>query len=127
MGFQGTGNPRATKYAQYGSKVSVHYRQLANYQKYHRLAIEKLSKIWGTPLVCYECRCNIFEMLQVNHLLNFSTKMSGVKLWRHVLNLSDEQAHREFNILCVLCNWRHFVERKYGVQYSIEYKGKAQQ
>lgn len=125
IGFIGTGNPKASKYAIYGSKVSKHKRHLAYYQRSRQQALEKLARVWNTTLVCSQCACSIQSVLQVNHLQDFKTKQSGAKLWRLVLSLPDLEAKERFDIRCSLCNWKHFLERKYSVQYNIEWRGEG--
>jgi hypothetical protein len=126
--YRGAGNPRASKYAAYGSKRSEHLRQLENYQKARIAALERLAEAWHTGLHCIVCKCDQFDLLQVNHINGAVGKQqrAGATLWRKILKTSLDDLLREFNILCAACNWIHFLQKKHKCRYKLEWRGKVE-
>lgn len=123
IGYTGSGNPKAGKYAVYGSKVSEHRRQLDGYQRYRTLALAKLAKLWETKVVCIRCGCDHLLLLQVNHRNGRGRSEASAKLWRKVIKLSDADAKNQFDIRCFLCNWAYYVQMKYRCSYQIAWGG----
>ena len=118
-GFKGTGNPRASEYAVYGSKKSENLRHLAYYQRVRLKALARLGN------KCVNCGCDELSALQVNHLKDFSTNQSGAVLWRHILKISEEELRAGFDLRCELCNWHFFMQQKYpNLSYSVEWRGR---
>lgn len=127
LAFTGSGNPRAGKYAEYGSKRSEHLRQLANYQRYKLQALEKLARLYNSRVQCRNCECDHLPLLQINHLQRRQIKNeTGAKLWRLILRLSDEEAKQRFDIRCQICNWLYSLEERHAVKYDILWRGKVE-
>lgn len=126
--YKGTGNPRATKYAAYGSKLSQHARQLDNYQRYRKEALERLAEAWHTDVHCIVCKCDQYDLLQINHIKGATNKKqrTGATLWRKIIRTGLDDLLQEFNILCAACNWVDFIQKKYKCCYKVAWHGKAE-
>lgn len=125
IGFRGAGNPKASCYAAYGSKVSQNLRQLERYQKLRKEVLERIAQVRGVPLCCGQCGCDHYQILQANHLVDFKSKQSGVALWRHILKISDEELRGKFDIRCELCNWHFHLQQKHpDLVFTVEWKGR---
>jgi hypothetical protein len=94
------------------------YRLATNKERTRKLKIAALTLVAkGKPIACEECGCDELVLLQINHI-----KGGGGREFR---NLKSKNVAREvvmkrrdisdLNILCVLCNWAHYIKLKYGV------------
>lgn len=94
--------------------------------EWRKRAIDKL----GGPR-CRECGCDVYDILEINHVNgggNVDRKENGMvsgKLWRAIaLELRDLS---EFEVLCRMCNQKHYVETLLGVQgFTVAYSPKTQ-
>ena len=67
---------------------------------------------------CNNCGCDVFELLEVNHIKGagrqeLKSKQSR-QLYRDIINGQVEQ--RDYNVLCKVCNTLHYVEALMGVE-----------
>jgi hypothetical protein len=119
----GVENPNAGPLVLYGSKRVQHERQLRVCAKIRHDALIKIARVHNKGIECFSCRCAVYDALQINHIHGViksqRKKEMGSRLGRLVLRVSDEEARQQFDIRCPVCNWAHFIERKFGIIYEI--------
>lgn len=125
VAFRGAGNPNASPYVGFGPKTRRSYAQKWSHLKIRLEALARVTTLASqSEIKCAGCSCNVYEVLQINHLKKFKTKQSGVTLWRHILRISDEELREQFDIRCELCNWQFHLQQKYPtLTYVVEWKG----
>ena len=83
-------------------------------------AIEKL----GGP-VCINCGCTVSKILEINHINGGGRKelkkyKNYHSFFRAIIN--EKVNIRDFNILCRVCNAKHYVENELGIKgYKIKF------
>jgi len=86
-----------------------------------------MGLICGGEIKCESCGCTDIRILQINHKncdgnLERKSGVTPTILVRKILN--GVRAYDDLNILCVVCNMRHFYENKYGkLPYTIIWNG----
>ena len=94
-------------------------------RKAHRRLREKVFEVLGGAR-CSNCRCDVFDILEVNHLngggrRELKTKQSR-QLYREIISGQVEQAN--YNVLCRVCNALHYVETVLGIAgFKIKWTG----
>jgi len=76
--------------------------QLRNYNRRQKL-LNKLGKN------CTHCGFSDWRALQIDHINNNGyderKRESATKTYRRILAMSDEEARKQYQILCANCNW----------------------
>lgn len=89
-------------------------------QRLREKVIEKL----GGP-ICVNCGCNRKEILEINHI-----KCNGRQELKRYHNhhaffrdiINEKVNIRDYNILCRVCNAKHYIEEKIGIKgYEIKF------
>lgn len=82
-----------------------------------KTSIEKLK--------CVRCGMNELNLLQINHksLNGKLLKETGSGAWTFYRKIAHFQRKiDDLEILCFVCNWLHFIEKKYKLKYNIKYQ-----
>lgn len=103
----------------YRIKNAAHFRLYrANRSfSYRKKALIKLSQT--TVPFCENCGCTDIRVLNINHLTRTwqgrrpNSELDTV-LYRRILQASHPE--KQYNILCVPCNWIYYWEQKLGVR-----------
>lgn len=84
-------------------------------KKYKHLAFKKISN----DIKCCRCGLKNESILQINHKDGDGNKehQSIRSFYRRVA--IGERKVEDLEIVCSLCNWAYFLERKYNVNYKI--------
>ena len=75
--------------------------------------------------VCRRCGCSLFPVLEINHV-NRDGSMEpyrGSALCTQIVH-----GHRDVSdleVVCIVCNVIHWVEREYNLRYEVKLKGMA--
>jgi hypothetical protein len=120
----GANNPNAGPNVHNGEKVVQFVRQQRLGAQYRKSAYEKIIKVHNKPsIACFGCGCSVYAALQINHIHGVAKerrkKEMGANLSRLVLALADSEVKNLFDIRCVVCNWAHHIEQKFGIKYQI--------
>lgn len=84
-----------------------------------------LKVISNDNLSCAQCGCNDIRLLEINHINGGGSKETdkGRKnsyFWNNIL--SGKRKTDDLEILCRVCNARHYLESKYGkLPYKITF------
>lgn len=92
------------------------YFQTKNHEQYH-IVKAKILHIVGRGMVkCAYCGCDDIKLLEVNHINGDGRldreRKGGSNLYCNIF--SGRRAVHDLNIACKLCNWWHYIDRKYG-------------
>ncbi len=117
------GNSKNGAYMRWYRKAHPNYKPVkVDYKKRLReKAIEKL----GGP-VCVNCGCTKKEILEINHVKGKGRQerkkyQNYHSFFRDIIN--EKVNIMDFNILCRVCNAKHYVENELGIKgYKIEFR-----
>lgn len=83
-------------------------------------AIEKLG-----CLICVNCGCQVKEILEINHIKGNGRQelkkyQNYHSFFRAIIN--EKVNIRDYNILCRVCNAKHYIEEKIGIKgYEVKF------
>lgn len=116
------------KNAEYRKRVD-YPAMMARYMRneYKRLKMNALKKVARSdkPL-CVNCQCSFMPLLQINH------KDGGGRIERKKYKnhrdfyraiVRERRSIEDLEVLCLVCNAKHYAYLKYAKQYNVEYKG----
>lgn len=115
-----------------------HPERIKNYQEYDkknkkergRLGRERVRKVVFNIIsnnnpICFSCGCDDTRLLEVNHIKGGGNKeldcgkRHNVFMWD--IYMGRRKPH-DLNLLCRICNARHYLELKYGrLPFDIKY------
>lgn len=64
-------------------------------------------------LKCVYCGCDDIRTLQINHKNCDGQKDRNTTLHKKIIN--GERDTKDLEITCQICNWRHYLTHKYGI------------
>jgi len=91
-----------------------------------KLKLQALKIVSGKEFpICSSCGCDIFKILDINHK-KFRTKEEKIRYAKdfHLLykEITDGKIEiKELEVLCKLCNWKHFLQFKFGIEWRINW------
>lgn len=78
--------------------------------------LKVFEKLGGAK--CAECGCDVFEILEVNHINGGGTKEAmekgNKKIFLDIIHDRVDISH--YNVLCHVCNHKHYVEQLLGIK-----------
>jgi hypothetical protein len=82
--------------------------------------------------VCSNCGCEDIRMLQINHKNGGGGAEKRANNWKplhfYLAIISGERPAEDLNVLCGVCNIKHYYEMKYGpLLFEVRYLGSAMQ
>lgn len=122
-----------TWYKEYNRQKSANWRK-KNYEKskeiYKRhnrkVRLEALQMVSGfdSP-ICTNCGCDDLHILEINHKNGGgSAEYKRILSQGHNIYWLIVKAHRsvdDLEVLCKVCNAKHYVEHKFGSGYKVEF------
>ena len=111
------------KYMALYRKTHPNYKP--NRSDYQKRLREKTIEVLGGPK-CVNCGCTINEILEINHIKGDGRKER--KKYKNYHSFFRDIIKRrinieEYNILCLVCNAKHYVEEKVGIKgYEIKFR-----
>lgn len=119
-----------------GIKLATYKKNyMANYRKTHpdykpnkidykkRLRERAIQKLGGP--ICVNCGCTKKEILEINHIKGNGRQerkkyQNYHSFFRAIIN--EKVNIRDYNILCRVCNAKHYIEEKFGIKgYEIKF------
>ena len=108
-------NPKKAKAAisnwKQANKERISKTEKERYQNLRYKALEKIG-----PLVCNNCGCDLYNLLEINHMNGNGCKerkeKQTAKFYSDIIN--EIRTTEDLNILCRPCNNTHYLETKYG-------------
>lgn len=97
-----------------------------NKKRTKRRRLKVLNIVSNNNPTCVRCGCNDLRLLEINHKNGGGSQemrrgIGSSKFWNNINNGKRETYDLE--ILCRVCNARHYLELKYGkLPYEIKYK-----
>lgn len=80
-------------------------------ERYHSLRKQAMEKLGG--LQCVECRCDVYDALEINHMNGNGYKERTYCPTTFFLNIINEKLNLStFNVLCRVCNASHYLRLK---------------
>lgn len=81
-----------------------------------KLRLSVLEHLGGA--FCVECGCDIIEILEINHINGGGRKeMSTLKKGEYIRKIRDDiNARDKYNVLCRVCNAKHYAEEILGIK-----------
>ena len=79
------------------------------------------DSIGKKKIECIECKCNDKRLLEINHINGGGCKetknlgtygSNAIKFLKEIISL--RRSTKDLNILCRVCNAKHYLETKYG-------------
>jgi len=103
-----------------------HLRQYGIEYRY-KTRLKALQKISGLEKPkCVYCGCDVFEVLEINHVNLDGRKESRRTNWNgYGLVLAILRGDREIGdleIVCKVCNQAHYCEKKHGVVFKVIFR-----
>jgi len=78
-----------------------------------------IDKVKGNEVFsCASCGCLDIRTLQINHL-NGDGQNHSKRARDHRELARGLRSTKDFNILCSVCNYTDFIQKKYGLKYKI--------
>lgn len=88
-------------------------------KKHRDLRKEVMIKLGG--IKCAECGCDVYEILEINHINGNGADERKVKSTKKFLRdiYYDKVDISEYNVLCKICNTEHYVRDIIGIKGHI--------
>lgn len=100
-----------------------HY--MANYMQnlHKKLRMQSLQKISGSKIpYCNNCGCIFLPLLQINHKNGGGRKekklYNNTREFYKQIVMGKRKIH-DLEVLCAVCNTKHYAETKFGVRYNV--------
>jgi len=105
--------------------------KMATYMRteYQRLKLKAFKKVSKNGIIkCVTCGCSFLPILQINHKNGGGRKekkryTSQRDFYRHIVKGSRKVDDLE--VLCRVCNAKHYVELKYALKYTVSFLGQS--
>lgn len=106
-------------------KERLEYLSQDRFKKYRNerlknIRIKALKIVGKGNMVCGNCGCTDVRVLEINHINGGGRQEVGkntIKFYSDIIK--GNRKTDDLNILCKVCNFAYFVERKYDLKYSI--------
>ncbi|TET08473.1 MAG: hypothetical protein E3J83_03240 [Candidatus Atribacteria bacterium] len=112
------------------AKYQAIHREWRNSQQRKRATIKKIkifNMISDNNIACNQCGCQNIRLLEINHIDGGGGRETKRKGYSYFLNdiIDGKREVDDLEILCRVCNARHYLESKYGkLPYTIIFSNK---
>ena len=92
---------------------------------YYGMKLRALQIVSGrSKPICGNCSCDDLQLLEINHKnLGGNKEMCVHTSGIYMRIITGKRQVDDLEVLCKVCNMFHYVNKKFGVKYKIEYLG----